>query len=187
MITAPEGKHATFWEIASADPDLLKGDITATAAPKKPSDYFIVGKSIHRIDLPEKLIAAPSYVQDMRLPGMLFARVVRPPRYGARLVSFDEAAVRSLPGVIAVVRDGNFLAVAARREEQAIAARNALVSAARWSDDAVPLPDSGNLQGELKKLRAETIVVGTAGQSEPVRLGALRTRNGDEGRGGTRI
>jgi nicotinate dehydrogenase subunit B len=58
--------------------------------------------------------------------------------------------------------------VAATREEQAIAARDALASAARWSDDAVPLPDIADLRAELKKLRAETIVVGTAGQSEPV-------------------
>jgi nicotinate dehydrogenase subunit B len=168
IIAAPDGKRATFWEVASADPDLLKGDITAATAPKKPSEYSIVGKSINRIDLPGKFTGAPSYVQDMRLPGMVFARVVRPPRYGAKLISLDEAAVRVLPGVIAVVRDGNFLAVAAKREEQAIAARNALASAAHWSDDAVPLPDITNLRGELQKLRAETIVVGTAGQSEPV-------------------
>lgn len=168
VIGSPDGSRATYWEVASADAELLKGDITAATAPKKPSDYSIVGKSIHRIDLPGKLTGAPSYVQDMRLPGMIFARVVRPPRYGAKLVSLDEAAVRSLPGVIAVVRDGNFLAVAAKREEQAIAARNALASAARWSDDAVPLPDMAHLRGELKKFRAETIVVGAAGQSDPV-------------------
>jgi nicotinate dehydrogenase subunit B len=168
IIASPDGKRATFWEAASADPDLLKGDIAGTAAPKKPSDYSIVGKSINRIDLPGKLTGVTSYVQDMRLAGMVFARVVRPPRYGAKLLSLDEAAVRSLPGVVVVVRDGNFLAVAAKREEQAIAARDALASAARWSDDAVPLPDSADLHGELKKLRAETIVVGTAGQSEPV-------------------
>jgi nicotinate dehydrogenase subunit B len=168
IIASPDGKSATFWEVASADPDLLKGDITAAAAPKQPCDYSIVGKSINRIDLPGKLTGVPSYVQDMRLPGMVFARVVRPPRYGAKLVSLDEAAVRSLPGVVAIVRDGNFLAVAAKREEQAIAAHNALASAARWSDDAVPLPDITNLRGELQKLRAETIVVGAAGQSEPV-------------------
>jgi nicotinate dehydrogenase subunit B len=168
IITSPDGKRATYWEVASADPDLLKEDITATAAPKKPSDYSLVGKSVNRIDLPGKLTGAPSYLQDMRLPGMVFARTVRPPRYGAKLVSLDEAAARSLPGVVAVVRDGNFLAVAATREEQAIAARNALASAARWSDDAVPLPDMAGLRGELQKLRAETIVVGAAGQSEPV-------------------
>jgi len=96
-IASPAGKRATYWEVASADPELLKGDITAATAPKKPSDYSIVGQSIHRIDLPGKLTGAASYVQDMRLPGMVFARVVRPPRYGAKLVSLDEAAVRSLP------------------------------------------------------------------------------------------
>jgi nicotinate dehydrogenase subunit B len=166
-IASPDGRHVTFWEVASADPGLLRGDIAAAAVPKKPSDYSIVGKSVNRIDLPGKLTGAPSYVQDMRLPGMVFARTVRPPRYGAKLVSLDEAAVRSLPGVVAVVRDGSFLAVAAKREEQAIAARNALASAARWSDDAVPLPDIADLRGELLKFRAETIVVGAAGQSEP--------------------
>jgi nicotinate dehydrogenase subunit B len=167
-VTSPDGRRATYWEIAKADPDLLRGDIAATAAPKKPSAYSIVGRSVNRIDLPGKLTGVPSYVQDMRLPGMVFARIVRPPRYGAKLVSLDEAAVRSLPGVVALVHDGNFLAVAAKREEQAIAARNALASAARWSDDAVPLPDIADLRGELERLRAETIVVGATGQSEPV-------------------
>jgi nicotinate dehydrogenase subunit B len=167
-VASADGRKATYWEIAKADPDLLKGDIAAAAAPKKPSDYSIVGKSVNRIDLPGKLTGAPSYVQDMRLPGMLFARVVRPPRYGAKLLSLDEAAVRSLPGVVAVVRDGNFLAVAAKREEQAIAARNALASAAHWSDPATPLPDITELRGELQKRHAETTVVSATGQSEPV-------------------
>src|SRR4029077_10801489 len=166
IIASADGKRATFWEVASADPHLLNGDITVAAAPKKPSEYSIVGKSINRIDLPGKLTGAPSYVQDMRLPGMVFARVVRPPRYGAKLVSLDDAVVRSLPGVLAVVRDGNFIAVAAKREEQAIGARNALAGAARWSGDAVPLPDIADLHGELKRIRAETIIVGAAGQSE---------------------
>jgi CO/xanthine dehydrogenase Mo-binding subunit len=167
-IVAPDGRRATFWELAKEGAGLLKGDIAFATAPKKPSDYAIVGKSINRIDLPGKLTGAPSYIQDMRLPGMVFARVVRPPRYGARLLACDEAAVRALPGVITVIRDGNFLAVAAGREEQAIAARNALASVARWSDDAVALPDMTRLGNELQELRAETIVVGTAGQSEPV-------------------
>jgi CO/xanthine dehydrogenase Mo-binding subunit len=167
-IAAPDGKQATFWEIAKTDPDLLRRDIAATTAPKKASDYSVVGRSINRIDLPGKLTGAPSFVQDMRLPGMVFARVVRPPRYGAKLVSLDEAAVRSTPGVVAVVRDGNFLAVAAKREEQAIAARDALASRARWSDDYVRLPDFANLQNELRAFRAETTVVGASGQSEPV-------------------
>jgi len=167
-IASPDGRRATFWEIASADPDLLSGEITAAAAPKNPSEYSIVGQSVNRIDLPGKLTGSPAFVQDLRLPGMVFARVVRPPRYGAKLVSYDEAAVRSLPGVIAIVRDGNFLAVAAAREEQAIVTRNALASGARWSDDPVLLPNIADLHQELRRLRAETIIVGAAGQSEPV-------------------
>jgi nicotinate dehydrogenase subunit B len=167
-IVAADGRRASFWELANERAGLLKGDIALTAAPKKPGDYAIVGKSVNRIDLPGKLTGAPSYVQDMRLPGMVFARVVRPPRYGARLLAFDEAAVRARPGVVAVISDGNFLAVAASREEQAIAGRDALASSAHWSDDAVELPDMASLRTELQKLRAETIVVGTAGQSEPV-------------------
>jgi nicotinate dehydrogenase subunit B len=167
-IAAPDGRRATFWELAKESSELLKGDIALAVAPKKPSDYSVVGKSVNRTDLPGKLTGAPSYVQDLRLPGMIFARVVRPPRYGAKLLSFDEAAVRSLPGVVTVIRDGNFLAVAAKREEQAIAARNALASAAHWSDDTVQLPDMISLRAELQTLRAETIVVGVAGQSEPV-------------------
>src|SRR5712671_1431321 len=180
-IIAADGRRAIFWEFAKESADLLKGDIALAAAPKKPGDYAIVGKSVNRIDLPGKLTGEPSYVQDMRLPGMVFARVVRPPRYGARLLAFDEATVRALPGVVAVISDGNFLAVAARREEQAIAARDALASSAHWSDDAVELPDMARLHTELQKLRAETIVVGSAGQSEPVpgqakRVGAEYSR-----------
>jgi len=180
-IVAADGRRATFWELAKESAGLLKGDIALAAAPKKPSDYAIVGKSVNRIDLQGKLTGAPSYVHDVRLPGMIFARVVRPPRYGARLLSFDEAAVRSLPGAVAVVHDGNFLAIAAKREEQAIAACNALASAAHWSDDAVRLPDRTNLRAELQKLRAETIVVGTAGLSEPV-SGQVRRVNAEYSR-----
>jgi nicotinate dehydrogenase subunit B len=167
-ITSPDGRQATFWEIARADPNLLKGDIAGTAVPKKPDDYSIVGKSVNRIDVPEKLTGAPSFVQDIKLPGMVFARVVRPPRYGAKLVSLDESGARSVPGVVAVVRDGNFLAVAAEREEQAIAARNPLASGARWSNESVVLPDITDLREELRRLRAESIAVAASGQSQPV-------------------
>ena len=115
VVVSSDGRRATYWDIAKASPDLLQGDIAATGVPKKPGDYSIVGRSVQRIDLPGKLSGAPAFVQDMRLPGMVFARVVRPPRYGAKLLSLDDGAVRSLPGVVAVVRNGNFLAVAAER------------------------------------------------------------------------
>jgi len=166
-VVAPDGRRATYWQIASQESELLKREITASAAPKRPSQYQIVGKSVKRIDLPAKLSGLTSYVQDIRLPGMVFARVVRPPRYGARVITVDEGAVRSLSGLVAVVRDGNFLAVAAEREEQAIAARDALASKVLWSDDGASLPAIANLSAELKRLRSETIVVAAADQREP--------------------
>src|SRR5258708_38848422 len=82
-------------------------------------------------------------------------------------MALDETAARSVPGLIAVVRDGNFLAVAAERGGQAIAGRNALALGARWSDAADTLPDISNLAKELRQLRSETSAGGTAGSSRP--------------------
>src|SRR5437879_12325195 len=74
---------------------------------------------------------------------MLFGRVVRPPSPEAELVSVNEAAVRRVRGVVALVRDGRFLAVAAEREEQAVRAREALKKAAVWKERA-SLPPAGD-------------------------------------------
>ena len=65
---------------------------------------------------------------------MVHGRVVRRPRYGARLDDIGETAARAVPGAVAVVRDGSFLGVVAEREEQAVKARDALIRAAKWSD-----------------------------------------------------
>jgi CO/xanthine dehydrogenase Mo-binding subunit len=73
---------------------------------------------------------------------MVFGRVVRPPSPGAELVSVNESSIRQMPGVVAVLRDGNFLAVAAEREEHAIKARAALMKSAVWKESAT-LPPSG--------------------------------------------
>src|SRR5438477_1335980 len=110
--------------------------------PKLASEHKWVGKSVLRRDIPKKMTGGAAYVQDVRLPGMVFGRVVRPPSPGATLKTADEAAVRGMPGVVAVVRDGDFLAVAAEREEQAIKARAALAKAAVWQESAT-LPPSG--------------------------------------------
>src|SRR5262249_57722714 len=96
-----------------------------------PSADRVVGKSIARFDIPGKVTGGVAYVQDLRLPGMLHGRVVRPPNYGAKLEAIDEAKINAMPGVIAVVRDGSFLGVIAEREEQAIPASTALPGAPR--------------------------------------------------------
>ena len=177
-ITAPSGARTAYWEL-SADSH-LDGEATAKVKPKPASEHRVVGKSIRRRDIPKKFTGGAAYVQDVRLPGMVFGRVVRPPSPGAELIEFDEARVRSLPGVVAVVRDGSFLAVAAAREEQAIRARDLLKQSARWKE-AESLPPSGDaLYRDLMARSAplQTVAEKTApSAAEPVkRLEALYTR-----------
>ena len=111
------------------------------------------------------LFRSAAFIQDVRLPGMLHGRVVRPPRYGSKLVSVDEASVKAMPGVIAVVRDGSFLGVVARREEQAINARQALMAYAKWADGPL-LPSPAKLYDELMALRTETRVISEKGEKD---------------------
>jgi len=177
--TAPGGKSAAYWDLV-ADAD-FKREASAKVKPKPASEHKWVGKSILRRDIPKKMTGGAAYVQDVRLPGMVFGRVVRPPSPGARLVSVDEAAVKRLPGVIAVVRDGDFLGVAAQREEQAIKARDALKKSAQWKESE-SMPPSGDALYEhlMTKARAVDSVVSektSAAAAVPARtLNATYTR-----------
>jgi CO/xanthine dehydrogenase Mo-binding subunit len=139
-ITAPGGASVTYGDLAGTVD--LKREASAKTAPKA-GGYTWVGRSVARRDIPPKFTGGAAYVQDVRLPGMVFGRVVRPPSPGAQLVSVDEPRVKAMPGVVAVVRDGSFLAVAAVREEQAVRAREALKQSARWKETA-SLPPSGD-------------------------------------------
>ena len=122
----------TYWDVAR---DMsLQREATARFTLKPTTQHKFIGKSVPRRDFPAKVTGGAAFVQDMRLPGMVFGRVVRPPSYRAQLRSVNDAAVKDMPGVVAVMRDGNFLAVAAQREEQAIKAAQALRTSAKWSE-----------------------------------------------------
>ena len=151
------GGGTSYWALTSSV--MLKREATARTAPKPSSQHRLIGQSVKRRDIPAKVTGGEAYVQDMRLPGMVFGRVVRPGSPRARLLAADEAAARRMPGVVAVVRDGSFLAVAARREEQAIAAAAALQASARW-DAPADLPPAGSaLFAYMKKQRMLDTVV----------------------------
>jgi CO/xanthine dehydrogenase Mo-binding subunit len=157
VISAANGKRISYGELAASLD--LKREATATVRPKPVGLHRIVGQSIARFDLPAKVTGKAAYVQDMRLPGMVHGRVVRPPRYGSTLESVDEAKARAIPGVIAVVRDGSFLGVIAEREEQAVKARAALADAAKWKPGP-ELPDPATIFAHLKSLPAKVAVIG---------------------------
>src|SRR5262249_15007855 len=93
VVSAPDGRKVSYGELAR---DLaLHREATATVAPKPAAAHRIVGKAAPRRDIPAKVTGGAAYVQDVRLPGMLHARVVRPPRYGAQLETVDEAKTRA--------------------------------------------------------------------------------------------
>jgi CO/xanthine dehydrogenase Mo-binding subunit len=155
-VGAVDGRKLTYGEIAESG--LFRRGATAKVAPKLASDHKIVGRSIPRLDIPAKVTGGPAYVQDMRMDGMVFGRVVRPPGPRARLEAVDMTSVQSMPGVITVVRDGSFLGVVAKREEQAIEACEALRKSAKWAAPA-DLPDSGKIHDWLRAQPSEDAVV----------------------------
>jgi nicotinate dehydrogenase subunit B len=148
-ISAANGKKISYGELAASID--LKREATATVRPKPAGMHRIVGQSIARFDIPAKVTGKATYVQDIRLPGMVHGRVVRPPNYGATLLSVDDARAKAIKGVIAIVRDGSFLGVVAEREEQAVKARAALAEAAQWKPGP-DLPDPARLFEHLKAL-----------------------------------
>jgi CO/xanthine dehydrogenase Mo-binding subunit len=159
-IVADDGRSVAYKDLVSGQ------ELHRMAQPqsplKNPNDFKIIGTPMPRVDIPGKVTGAPMYVQDLRLEGMLHARVVRPPSYGAELVSVDVVAVEKLPGVIRVVRDGSFLAVAAQGEFQAIEAMNLLASSAKWRRVAA-LPDQASIHQVLMRLPTQDEVIAERG------------------------
>ena len=124
--------HLDYWQLIGADNvELEVGDDQAV---KPVDEYTIVGESHPRIDIPGKVFGDASFLQDMRLDGMLHARVVRPAFERGTLGSFDATAAEAMPGVVRVIRDGDFVAVVAEREEQARQAAWALRDSLSWEN-----------------------------------------------------
>ena len=105
---------------------------------KNVNDYKIVGTSVRRTDLPGKFTGEFTYAQDVRVPGMLHGRVVRPPVVSSKPVSVDEGSIKQIPGVVKVVQEGNFVGVVAETEWAAIQAARALK--VTWSTPSASLP-----------------------------------------------
>jgi CO/xanthine dehydrogenase Mo-binding subunit len=129
---------------------------TGTAQIKTTQQLKIVGQSPQRYDIPAKVDGSLKWAVDVKVPGMLHARNVKPPVAGATLVSIDESSVRGVPGLVKVVSKGNYVAVVCEREEQAIqAARQLKVN---WQKPSTaPFPSSEDL---FRYMRETTPTVG---------------------------
>ncbi len=161
VISAPDGRVTSYWDLA--DDDLLDRRASGRAAPKAAEDYRVVGTGVRRVDLPDKLAARPRFAHDMAPDGLLHGRVIRPPSRGATLLDVDTQRAMALPGMVIVVRDGNFLGVLAEREEVAVRAADRIRDDAKW-DERPTLPDEDDLPAFLVTAPAGTTVVAEHGE-----------------------
>jgi nicotinate dehydrogenase subunit B len=145
------GKSISYGELIGEKRFDLK--VSGRARTKKPSEYTVVGKSVPRVDIPAKATGRFTFVHDVRRPGMLHARVIRPPSIGsetaigATLLSVDPGSIKHIPGIVKVVRIEDFLGVVAEREEHAIRAARELK--ADWKQPPA-LPDFSKLEPVLR-------------------------------------
>jgi nicotinate dehydrogenase subunit B len=155
-LKADPARKVTYAELVGGrrfDVTLTGRNVDATtgkAAVKPVNQLKVVGQSLKRYDIPAKVDATLKWAVDMKLPGMVHARNVRPPLAGATLVRIDESSVRDVPGLLRVVRSGNYVAVVCEREEQAIRAARQLK--VEWKRPAnAPFPASTGLFDYMRK------------------------------------
>jgi nicotinate dehydrogenase subunit B len=154
LIRGKDNRSVSYGELIAGE--TIRLELADEVAVKPVDTYSIVGQSVPRNDLPAKATGELVYVHDVRLPGMLHGRVVRPPYagvdagafVGTSLIAVDEASVRDIPGLIAVVTIGDFIGVVAEREE------NALKAAAQLKVTWKPTPKLPDLKDIDKALRA---------------------------------
>src|SRR5712692_7229587 len=163
-------KHVSYADLMGGG--FFNKEVTGKIKPKSPSAYMVVGTAVARVDIPLKVTGSDGYVQNLRLPGMLHGRVVRPPAVGAKLLSIDESSIKGLPGLVKVVAKANFVGVVCQREEQAIrAARDLKVS---WQDPKA-LPPMNELYEILRKIPSSDKSTANNGDIEAALAGAAET------------
>jgi len=154
-VTADAARQVTYGQLLGGRKFsvTLSGDnvnaAAGTAGVKNVQELKLTGQSLPRYDIPAKVDGSLKWAVDVKLPGMVHARNVKPPFAGATLTAVDESSVNRLPGFVRVVRRGNYLAVVFEREEQAVWAAAQLK--ATWQRPAsAPFPTSENLFDYLR-------------------------------------
>ncbi|HEX4892025.1 MAG TPA: molybdopterin cofactor-binding domain-containing protein [Hyphomicrobiaceae bacterium] len=170
-VVTQDGRRLGYPELVSDT--LLHIEAKPQSNLKPAAQLAVMGKPMRRVDIPAKVTGGIAYIQDLRPDGMVHARVVRPPSYGARLQAVDTSATEQLPGVLKIVRDGSFLAVVAEREHQAVRAMSSLTLDARWEErETMPAPSA--IHDWLTKAPAQERVIADQ-RSSPVQPATAKT------------
>ena len=183
-VKADASKHVTYGELIGGQKfnvtlsDANAASVSGKAKTKTIPELKIAGKPMHRDDIPGKVDATTKWAVDVKLPGMVHARNVKPPYACAKLTGIDEASVRGLPGFIKVMNKGNYVAVVCEREEQAVKAARQLKTT--WEKPATaPFPSSEDLFRYLRNAKPAAgttpLQEGLVGNPEAAFLNAAKT------------
>ncbi len=166
FVHAAHPAGLTYAELRDAVDLHRPADPAAPGAATDPAERpVLVGTDVARLDLPAKVTGRPAYIHDLRLPGQLFGRVLRPPSPGAHLHGVDPDAVAALEEAGAgVVRDGSFVGVLAADERHANLALDRLRTACEWIERDL-LPDEDDLPAFLRAGPLESSTVAEVGDT----------------------
>jgi nicotinate dehydrogenase subunit B len=145
LTDSASGRSLTYASVARGK--TLAQNLPAEDPVTPPPDWTIAGKPLPKVDARDFVTGRHQYAPDLHPAGMLHGKVLRPPSFGAALVVYDDAAAKSLPGVV-IVRDDNFVAAAAPTERQAASALAAI--RAQWKEDP-PKSSSREIFAYLKR------------------------------------
>jgi CO/xanthine dehydrogenase Mo-binding subunit len=167
-------KRVSYGELAAAGLDDAAGDmlkvsgagfalnVEGTAKTKDPKTYTVVGTSLPRVDMAPKILGQFEYITDVRVPGMLHGRVVRPAGVGATFVSLDDTEARKIAGYVKTVVEKDFVGVVAETEWAAIKASKAIT--VTWTAPVQAFPEQKDLYAHMRsaapKATRETAKVG---------------------------
>ncbi len=154
VIVRGDSRKAAYGDLVGGKP--IDRTITKATVVKSPAAYRVVGRSVQRVDLPGKVDGTYRYLHNVRVPGMLHGRVIRPAAVGATLASVDTSGLATLHGVRVVKRDA-FVGVVAPNEWTAIAAMRSIK--ATWNGGGLPLaPDVATAVRSVALVSEKTIV-----------------------------
>jgi nicotinate dehydrogenase subunit B len=161
-VVSGGGKSISYGELIGGQ--LFNAQITGKATAKTPDKYKIVGTSVPRIDFPSIAAGTHQYIQNFRLPGMVYGRIIRPPTQGATLLKVN--GFKGNPsGLVKVVQKHDWLGIVAKTDWEAVIASRAVdVTWSDWSG----LPPEGNLHGVMRTLP----LYDAAANPQDLRIGA---------------
>ncbi len=133
-------------------------NVQGQGKPKDPASYTVVGKPLPRVDLPGKLTGQFQYVTDVRVPGMLHGRVIRPAGVGAKLQNVDDGPAKSIRGYVKTVTKGDFVGVVAETEWAAIKAAKAVKVS--WSAPQQAFPEQKDLYQHMRSVKPKATLQG---------------------------